>query len=177
MPEHAKPLIGSIFERGPRFSASAPSPPTSVGSNRGFPVAQHRSKSVFARSREAQQQPDARPLRVTEPPVVQPAPIIQKYVPPGGSEGDNWRAQMGEENDIRVASMTDQEREEERRGIEERFGKNIGEVLKRARMAREANKGRTEPTASLEGELAHGLLNDSGIARPVPPSAYNITIR
>ena len=83
---------------------------------------------------------------------------------------------MGEENERRVASMTDQERDEERRGIEERFGKNIGEVLKRARMAREANKGRTEPTASLEGELARGLLNDGGIARPVPPSAYNITI-
>lgn len=176
MSEHAKPLVGSIFERAPRSSASPPSPSKSVGSNRGFPVAQHRSKSVFARSREAQGQLGAHPLRVTEPPVVQPTPIIQKHVSSEGSEGDNWRAQISEENERRVASMTEQERMEAQREIEEKFGKNIGEVLKRARMAREADKGQTEPIASLEEDLAGGLLNDSRIAQPLPPSAYNITM-
>jgi hypothetical protein len=176
MSEHAKPLVGSIFEREPRSSASPPSPSKSVGSKRGFPVAQHRSKSVFARSREAQLQLGAHPLRVTEPPVVQPTPIIQKYVPSEGSEGDSWRAQISEENERRVASMTEQEREEAQREIEERFGRNIGEVLRRARMTREADNGQTEPTASLEEGLARGLLNDSRIAQSVSPSAYNITM-
>ena len=169
-----KPLVGSVFERTPRSSASPPSLPKSVGSNRGFPVAQHRSKSVFARSREAQQQPGVHPLRVTEPPVVHPTPIIQKYASSEGSEVDNWRAQMSEENERRVASMTEQEREDERREIEERFGKNVGEVLKRARMTREANGNQT---ASLERDLADGVVNDSGVAQPVPPSAYDITMR
>ncbi|KAF8271748.1 hypothetical protein EI94DRAFT_519098 [Lactarius quietus] len=172
MSEYAKPkpLVGSIFERASRSPASSPSPPKSVGSNRGFPVAQHRSKSVFARSREAQQQPGAHPLRATEPPVVHPTPIIQKHVSSEASEASDWRAQISEENERRVASMTEQEREEERREIEERFGKNIGEVLKKARIAREADKGQAKPTAILEGDLARGLLNDSGIAQPVPPT-------
>jgi hypothetical protein len=135
-------------------------------------VAQHRSKSVFARSREAQQQPGAHPLRATEPPVVHPTPIIQKHVSSEESEGSDWRAQMSEDNERRVASMTEQEREEERREIEERFGKSIGEVLKKARIAREADKGQTKSAAILEGDL-----NDSGIAQLVPPSAYNPTIR
>lgn len=172
----SKPLLGSIFEREPRSSASPPSPSKSIGSNRGFPVAQHRSKSVFARSREAQQQPGAHALRVTEPPVVQPTPIIQKYVSSEGSEGDGWRTQMSEENERRVASMTEQEREEAQREIEEKFGKNIGEVLKRAKIARGADKGQTKPNASLEEDIARGILNDSGIAQPVPPSASNITM-
>ena len=177
MSEHAKPLLGSIFEREPRSSASPPSPSKSVGTNRGFPVAQHRSKSVFARSREAQQQLGAHTLRVTEPPVVQPTPIIQKYVSSEGFEGDGWRTQMSEENERRVASMTQQEREEAQREIEEKFGKNIADVLKRAKIAREADKGQTKPVASLEEDVARGILNDNGIAQPVSPSAYNLTMR
>lgn len=177
MSEYAKPLVGSIFEREPRSSASAPSTPKSVGSNKGFPMAQHRSKSVFARSRRVQQQPGAQLLRATEPPVVQPAPIMQKHTPSEGSEDDNWRAQMSEENERRVAAMSEQEREEEQKEIEEKFGRNIGEVLQRARMAREANQGQTKPATSLESDLARGLPDDSRIAQPVPPSAYDIKIR
>lgn len=66
--------------------------------------------------------------------------------------------------------MTEHEREEERREIEERFGKNIGEVLQRARKAREANQEQTKPATSLESDLARGLPDDSAIARPVPPT-------
>lgn len=83
---------------------------------------------------------------------------------------------MSEENERRVASMTEQEREEAQREIEEKFGKNIGEVLKRAKIARGADKGQTKPNASLEEDIARGILNDSGIAQPVPPSASNITL-
>ncbi|KAH9175655.1 hypothetical protein EDB89DRAFT_2241059 [Lactarius sanguifluus] len=144
MSAQAKPLVGSVFERQPRSSVSAPSTPKSVGSNKGFPMAQHRSESVFARSRKAQQQPGAQLLRATEPPVVQPAPIMQKYTPSKGSEDNDWRAQISEENERRVAAMTEHEREEERREIEERFGKNVGEVLQKARKAREDQPGADE---------------------------------
>lgn len=138
-------------------------------------MAQHRSKSVFARSRVAQQRPGAD--RDTEPPVIQPTPIVQQSTPSEGSEGDSWRARMSEENERRVAAMTEQERDEERREIEERFGKNIREVLERARMAREANKSETTPGASLEKDIARGVPDDSGITRPGPPSAYTVNMR
>ncbi|KAH9046233.1 hypothetical protein EDB84DRAFT_695390 [Lactarius hengduanensis] len=170
MSAQAKPLVGSVFERQPRSSVSAPSTPKSVGSNKGFPMAQHRSESVFARSRKAPQQPGAQLLRATEPPVVQPAPIMQKYTPSEGSEDNDWRAQISEENERRVAAMTEHEREEERREIEEIFGKNIGEVLQRARRAREANQGQTKPATSLERDLARGLPDDGAIAQPEPPT-------
>ncbi|KAH8993067.1 hypothetical protein EDB86DRAFT_3103334 [Lactarius hatsudake] len=170
MSAQAKPLVGSVFERQPRSSVSAPSTPKSIGSNKGFPIAQHRSESVFARSRKAQQQPGAQLLRATEPPVVQPAPIMQKFTPSEGSEDNDWRAQISEENERRVAAMTEHEREEERREIEERFGKNIGEVLQKARRAREANNGQTKPATSLESDLARGLPGDSAIAQSVPPT-------
>ncbi|KAI9443007.1 hypothetical protein H4582DRAFT_1872655 [Lactarius indigo] len=170
MSKQAKPLVGSVFEREPRSSVSAPSTPKSVGSNKGFPMAQHRSESVFARSRKAQQQPGAQLSRATEPPIVHAAPVVQKNSPLEGSEGDDWRARMSEENERRVAAMTEHEREEERREIEERFGKSIGEVLQRARRTREANQGRTKPASSLESDLARGLPDDSAIAHPLPPT-------
>ena len=102
---------------------------------------------------------------------------MQKHTTSEGSEGDNWRAQMSEENERRVAAMTEQEREEERTEIEQRFGKNIGEALKRVQMAREANSGQTTPAASLARDLTRGLPDDSGIAQPIPPSAYTVNTR
>jgi RPAP1-like, N-terminal len=62
---------------------------------------------------------------------------------------------MSEENEKLVAAMTEEEREQERSQIGEKFGKNIGDVLRKARMAREAH-GKT--VASLEGD---GTLSGS----------------
>jgi hypothetical protein len=59
---------------------------------------------------------------------------------------------MSEENERRVAAMTEEEREQERGQIRENFGKNIGEVLRKARMAREAHEKQKKTAASLEGE-------------------------
>jgi len=36
--------------------------------------------------------------------------------------------------------MTDEEREQERREVEERFGRNIGDILKKARVARKVKE-------------------------------------
>jgi len=59
---------------------------------------------------------------------------------------------MTEENERLVAAMTEEEREQERRQIRENFGKNIGDVLRKARTAREAHEKREKTVASLEGD-------------------------
>jgi hypothetical protein len=62
---------------------------------------------------------------------------------------DDWRDRISKENEERVAAMDDAEREEERRQILERFGTNIGDVLKRARLAREQQKQSGKPPEPL----------------------------
>jgi len=74
---------------------------------------------------------------------------------------------MSEENERRVGAMTEEEREQERREIEEKFGKNIGDVLRRVRMARESQEKQKKAAASLEGDLTPSRPDgDSGIAMP-----------
>jgi RNA polymerase II-associated protein 1 len=146
-----KPLVGSVFERKPGSSMVSPSSPKSNESATGFPRAVHRSKSHFARKRGTQQQ-SVIPSHAAIPPVVQRAPRTQNQE---GSDADDWRVRMSEENERLVAAMTEEEREQERSQIGEKFGKNIGDVLRKARMAREAH-GKT--VASLEGD---GTLSGS----------------
>ena len=52
-------------------------------------------------------------------------------------EGGDWRDQISRENEERVQNMTEEERERERQEIIERFGSHVGDVLRRARLARE----------------------------------------
>jgi RNA polymerase II-associated protein 1 len=130
-----KPLVGSVFERKPGSSMVSPSSPKSNESTTGFPRALHRSKSLFAQKRGTQQQ-SVIPSHAAIPPVVQRAP-----------DTDDWRVLVSKENERLVATMTEEEREQERREIREKFGKNIGDVLRKARMAREA-----QTVASLQGD-------------------------
>jgi len=62
---------------------------------------------------------------------------------------DAWRDRVSKENEERVAAMDDAEREEEIRQILERFGSNIGDVLKRAKLAREQQIQSGEPSDHL----------------------------
>jgi hypothetical protein len=169
MSEHSKPLVGSVFERKRGSSTPAPFAPKAIGSSTGFPTAQHRSKSVFARNRGTQQQSTALPSQAAVPPVVFLAPRTEELVPPKELDTDDWRVRMSEENERRVAAMTEEEREQERREIEEKFGKNIGDVLRRARMAREAHERQKNAVASLEGDTSNGIVPPS-----VPPGAYEV---
>ena len=176
MSERVKPLIGSVFERQSGPSAPAPSLSQSIGSKTGFPTAQHRTKSVFARNREERQKPAALPSRDSVPPVVQQTSRTTELKPEEDPDTDDWRARMSEENDRRVAAMTEEEREQERREIEEKFGKNIGEVLRNARMARESHEKQKNVVASLEGDLAPSLPDrGSKITMPsVPPGSFQV---
>ena len=178
MSERIKPLIGSVFERQPGPSAPAPSVSQPIGSKTGFPTAQHRSKSVFTRNREARQQPSVPPPRDSVPPVVQPTSRTEEVRPEEELDTDDWRVRMSEENERRVAGMTEEEREQERREIEEKFGKDIGEVLRRARMARESHEKPKNAVASLEGDAAPSLPDGgSKTTMPsVPPGSFQIKI-
>jgi RNA polymerase II-associated protein 1 len=124
---HKSSIVGSVVERKPTSSFSTPK--ATVTGKTGFPTVQHRSKSAFARNRDDLRKSVSRPKDV---PMVLPTNIY-----PASTEPTDWRQQISKENEERVAGMTEEEREEEIRQILERFGTSVGDVLKRARLARQ----------------------------------------
>ncbi|KAH9850156.1 hypothetical protein C2E23DRAFT_836503 [Lenzites betulinus] len=176
-------LIGSILERK---TTAKPSAPTQTTSKTGFPAVQHRSQSAFARSLRDGQKPAAQRLR--EAPVVQSAsstkpPVAQSTLSSVGNK-DDWRVQMEEENRRRVEGMTEEEREQERAEILEKFGSNVAETLQRAREVREGKRRETEspsqevgvspspssspPSQSRIGERTRSYTN---LFTPSPPTS------
>ncbi|KAF8817072.1 hypothetical protein BYT27DRAFT_7204880 [Phlegmacium glaucopus] len=134
---HKSAIVGSVVERKPTSSFSTPN--AVVSGKTGFPAVQHRSKSAFTRNRE-----ELRKSTVSRPKDV---PIIlPTNGHPASAEPADWRQQISKENEERVAAMTEEQREEEIRQIVERFGANVGDVLKRARLARE-NTSNTRPSS------------------------------
>ncbi|CAK5264205.1 unnamed protein product, partial [Mycena citricolor] len=141
-------LVGSVFER---TSVSKPSPPIAPGTNKGFPEAAHRTKkSAFVRAREAKNSASSGTLpKDRGPPTVfastskfaRPSASARTPSPPTfdrdlARDADDWRTQMSLENERKVESMTEEEREEERREILSKFGPHIGDILKKAKAAR-----------------------------------------
>ncbi|KDR82536.1 hypothetical protein GALMADRAFT_112269 [Galerina marginata CBS 339.88] len=136
------PIIGSIVERRPSSSNWAPKPSSS--SKTGFPTVQHRSKSAFSRNREEQRKLGG--SRLKDAPTVSHSNKTPLSPPP---EPDDWRQQISRDNEDRVAAMTDEEREEERRQILDRFGAQVGDILKRARQARIKKQEKAEENVTL----------------------------
>jgi hypothetical protein len=58
-------------------------------------------------------------------------------LPKSIQDTDDLQRQISEENEKKVAGMTDEERDQERREIIEQFGVGIGALLQKAREARE----------------------------------------
>lgn len=143
-------LVGSVFER--KSGPSTPKPPRLNGSGTtGFPAAKHRSQSAFARARNDAKNSDGA-SRPHKAPVVEP--LRSPAAGPSSladTEGD-WRKQVEDENRRRVENMTEEEREQERMEIMERFGPNIAEVLRKARAAREG-KGAEKEDLSIDTTL------------------------
>jgi len=131
---HKPSIVGSIVERKPTSSVSTPK--LSSSGKTGFPTVQHRSKSAFARNREELRKSGT--ARLYTVPAITPSSKHSSRHPasPPPSSVD-WRDQVSRENEERVAGMTEEEREQERREIVERFGANVGDVLRRARLARD----------------------------------------
>jgi hypothetical protein len=137
------PIVGSIVERKPTSSVR---PVSTTSLDTGFPTVQHRSKSAFTRNREEKRNAVTRNKlsRLNHVPIV--IPSVSDLLDVSSSNDANWRDQVGKENEERVARMDDTEREEEKCQILERFGANIGDVLKRARLARERQKQMEPPS-------------------------------
>ncbi len=139
------PIVGSIVERKPTSSVR---PVSTTSLDTGFPTVQHRSKSAFARNREEKRNAVARNnlARLNHAPIVIPSVSDLLDVPSSIDANTDWRDQVSKENEERVARMDDTEREEEKLQILERFGANIGDVLKRARLARGRQKQTGKPS-------------------------------
>jgi RPAP1-like, N-terminal len=119
-----RPLVGAVVERKP--TAPGGTLPTFASSTKsGFPLAQHRSKSSFAKARNQQK---------TSRPTTAPA-LVHSHPGPAASletklDEHDWRRQMSEENDRKVDNMTEEEREQERRDIYDQLGHGVGDILK-----------------------------------------------
>ncbi len=176
-------LVGSVFERPPSLALHRP-PQLSTSGKIGFPAAQHRSKSAFARRRDEERKTDnTRPRSV---PTVVPIPKVQPFAPNVPEREEpvaDWREEISRQNQLQVQNMTAEERERERNEIYQRFGADIGGILRRAREARErqAEKDseemkRKRPEGNITGEksvicyvvISHwnsgnGILQEPGI--------------
>lgn len=163
-------LVGSVQERVPTSTANSSRFKAAVSST-GFPVVQHRSKSTFARTRDDKKKSKFGDRREGAPVVIssrvqdRPPGDILPVAPKPLSNSDDWRRQCSDENEKKVEQMTEEEREEERREILERFGGNVGDILKKAREARERNNPTVENETlkqtgeELEGELHPYMLS------------------
>ncbi|KAG6829441.1 hypothetical protein H0H87_011396 [Tephrocybe sp. NHM501043] len=159
MSQNNPTLVGSVFERKP---SSHSTPKAFTPAKTGFPSVQHRSKSAFARNLEGVRKAGAG--RPQNAPTVAPSRPVRPMEP---TDPEEWRNQMSRENEQRVASMTEEEREEERQEILNRFGAGVGDLLKRVKLARE--KQTKGPTALTE--------NGSGPLEPVPVTAKEVNDR
>lgn len=134
-PNTDTPLIGSVFERKPGPSASF-RPRTTDSTKTGFPSAKHRTQSAFARARNVEKTGGQE--RPQQPPSVVSLLPRRPFDEP--SSLDDWRRQIEEENICKVESMSPEELEQERKEILGRFGPNLGDILKKAKAAREAKE-------------------------------------
>ncbi|KAK0185664.1 hypothetical protein F5146DRAFT_1070960 [Armillaria mellea] len=133
MPErNGTSLVGSVFERPPSLALHRLPQPSKTG----FPPAQHRSKSAFARRRDEERKTGDTRLRGV--PTIVPIPKVRPFTPER-EEGivADWREEISRQNELQVQNMSEEERARERSEIYERFGADIGGILKRAREARE----------------------------------------
>src|ERR1700710_2261482 len=132
-------LIGSVFERKAPTAPTAPSPRFTHTPGSGFPAVHHRSKSAFARAREEEKSSgNARSTTVPSALPTRPAEqSLSRDLAPAND--DAIRRQISEENERRVATMSEDEREQERREIIDQLGNGVGDLLERVRAARSRN--------------------------------------
>lgn len=167
-------LIGSVFERKTSTAQSLPSPKFAKTPGSGFPAVQHRSKSAFARAKEEEK--NSRNERPTVVPLVMPARPVdqpQSRDPEVDSHtaDDAIRQQISEENERRVANMTEEERETERREILEQLGSGAGILLERVRAARSRKTTKASAIADgmlVQNEQAPEVSREIPIVSPLP---------
>ncbi|KAI6112432.1 hypothetical protein EDD16DRAFT_1163599 [Pisolithus croceorrhizus] len=157
MPRYERTVIGSVVERKTTSPPSA-SPRFTAKPGVGFPAVQHRSKSAFARAREEATVNNAA-TRWNEVPLVVPTGELQ---PPPTTEtksaltdAEDLRHHISQANEQRLASMTPEEIEKERKAILEQLGSDAPDLMRRVREARERKLAREDPQATeAEGKVA-----------------------
>ncbi|KAF8627397.1 hypothetical protein AX17_006212 [Amanita inopinata Kibby_2008] len=161
-------LIGSIIERKTSAPSNRPLPSTS--GKTGFPAVQHRSRSAFVRSRDEMRKTGI--VGDREVPRIVPSNKSLNGVPgksgiTQGSDSSDWRTQMSEENLQLIDAMTEVEREEEKRQILERFGPEVGNILRRAKEPRV--KVTTKGNLGSFGKLNNSESRKSSSERSISP--------
>lgn len=167
-------LVGSVFERKTSTTPSAPSPRFANTPSSGFPAVQHRSKSAFARSREEEK--SNRHARSINVPLVLPTRPIEQPQPrdlevDSTANDDAMRQQISQENERRVANMSEEEREQERREIIDQLGNGVGDLLERVRAARSRSATKAPAVADdmpIQNEKAPEVSREIPIVSPLP---------
>ena len=165
MAQSDRPLIGSVFERKTSPFSSANLPTLSGSSRTGFPTVQHRSKSAFARGRDdLKRNGSTGSTRTKDIPAVLPVKNGGRFVkpPPKPVVGPNdLHRQISEENEKKLAGMTEEERDRARREIIEEFGVGIGDLLRKAQEARERRLAREEAKEVDKAEIIQKMDADA----------------
>ena len=133
-----KPLVGAVFERNPT-TAGCVTPFTGSARN-GFPVVQHRSNSVFGRTKEQKKVANA-PSKSPHTVDLKRAPDLSSSLTHTNPDPSDWRQQMSEENQRRVENMTDEERERGISAIYEQLGSGARENMRKIIAARRRRGG------------------------------------
>ena len=185
MSGHDRSLIGSVFERTTPRAPSAPSSRFTGTQGIGFPTAQHRFKSAFARARDevngkaaSSKQIDVPPSvsngSKTHPSVVPTPPTIDpKPIP---TDTDALLRQIHEENAHKLAQMSGEEIEQERHTILEQLGEGTGQLLRRvqeARRRKEAKEREAKAQAELEGKVAQEAQSKVDNARQTAQDGHD----
>lgn len=174
MSTHERPLIGSVFERTTPRTSSAPSSRFTGTPGTGFPTAQHRFKSAFARGREkananvgGSRRTDV-PSVVSKnlqahPPVAPTSPIVDSKPIP--TDADALRRRIHEENARTIARMSEAEVEQEKRAVLEQLGEGTEQLLRRvqeARRRKETKEKEAQARAELEEQATQDVQGEVG---------------
>lgn len=168
MATHERSPIGSVVERTTPRTPFVPSSRFTGTTRTGFPTAQHRSKSAFARARDeanlkgndagsrrpgvssvVSKQPQTRLSVTSETPIVDPKPIP--------TSTDALLRQIHEENAHKIAHMSEGEIKQEKHAILEQLGEGTGQLLRRvqeARRRKEAKEREAQAQPELEEQAA-----------------------
>ncbi|KAG9002460.1 hypothetical protein FRB94_003871 [Tulasnella sp. JGI-2019a] len=135
-------LIGEIRERS-LTNISSIKPQGKFDPATGFPTVQHRSKSAFAKGRDAAR---AATTATTAVPAVRatekadsPEEVDSGSVPTTGNDNladAAWRKGMSDQNDARIQQMSQAEREREAAELSETFGPGLLELVRKAKRRR-----------------------------------------
>lgn len=172
MSTHERPLVGSVFERTTSRTLSVPSSRFAGTPGTGFPAAQHRFKSAFARARDEGNVGGSRRIHVpsvvskkpqADLPVAPTSPIIDSKPIP--TDADALRRQIHEENARTIGRMSEAEIEQEKRAVLEQLGDGTEQLLRRVQVARrrkEAKEKEAQAQAELEERAAQEVRGGVG---------------